>query len=249
MTPQLEGKNPILEALKADRPIDKILISKDIERHTAIANILHLAKQKGVPVLYVERAKLDQVSQTRSHQGIIAYAAEKKYSELEDILGMAKQKNEAPFIIILDGIEDPHNMGAIIRSAEATGVHGIIIQKRRTVGLTPIVAKTSSGAIEHMPVARVTNLTEIIKKLKEENVWIVGVESGEKKEYTKYDFKSPVAIVIGGEGKGISRLVKENCDELVSISMKGKISSLNASVAAAVVMYEVVRQRNNNSIL
>jgi len=243
---QIEGKNPILEALKTNHPIDKILISKDIGRHSTIAEILHLSKQKGIPLIYVEKSKLDNISQTKSHQGIIAYVPEKEYVEVEDILILAKKKNEQPFIIILDSIEDPHNLGAILRSAEATGAHGIIIPKRRSAGLTPTVAKTSAGAIEYMSVAKVANLSDAISKLKKQNIWVIGIESEGKTSYIKFDFKMPIAIVIGSEGKGISRLVKENCDELLSIPMKGKITSLNASIAAAVVMYEVLKQRSGN---
>jgi len=246
MSNQIEGKNSILEALKTNHPIDKILISKDIGRHSTIAEILHLSKQKGVPLIYVEKSKLDNISQTKSHQGIIAYVPEKEYVEVEDILSLAKKKNEQPFIIILDSIEDPHNLGAILRSAEATGAHGIIIPKRRSVGLTPTVAKTSAGAIEYMSVAKVANLSDAISKLKKQNIWVIGIESEVKTSYIKFDFKMPIAIVIGSEGKGISRLVKENCDELLSIPMKGKITSLNASIAAAVVMYEVLKQRSGN---
>ncbi len=246
MSNQIEGKNPILEALKTNHPIDKILISKDIGRHSTIAEILHLSKQKGVALIYVEKSKLDNISQTKSHQGIIAYVPEKEYVEVEDILILAKKKNEPPFIIILDSIEDPHNLGAILRSAEATGAHGIIIPKRRSVGLTPTVAKTSAGAIEYMSVAKVANLSNAISKLKKQNIWVIGIESEGKTSYIKFDFKMPIAIVIGSEGKGISRLVKENCDELLSIPMKGKITSLNASIAAAVVMYEVLKQRSGN---
>lgn len=246
MSNQIEGKNSILEALKTNHPIDKILISKDIGRHSTIAEILHLSKQKGVPLIYLEKSKLDNISQTKSHQGIIAYVPEKEYVEVEDILSLAKKKNEQPFIIILDSMEDPHNLGAILRSAEATGAHGIIIPKRRSVGLTPTVAKTSAGAIEYMSVAKVANLSNAISKLKKQNIWVIGIESKGKTSYIKFDFKMPIAIVIGSEGKGISRLVKENCDELLSIPMKGKITSLNASVAAAVVMYEVLKQRSGN---
>ncbi len=246
MSNQIEGKNSILEALKTNHPIDKILISKDIGRHSTIAEILHLSKQRGVPLIYIEKSKLDNIGQTKSHQGIIAYVPEKEYVEVEDILSLAKKKNEQPFIIILDSIEDPHNLGAILRSAEATGAHGIIIPKRRSVGLTPTVAKTSAGAIEYMSVAKVANLSNAISKLKKQNIWVIGIESEGKTSYIKFDFKMPIAIVIGSEGKGISRLVKENCDELLSIPMKGKITSLNASVAAAVVMYEVLKQRSGN---
>ncbi|MFC1559934.1 23S rRNA (guanosine(2251)-2'-O)-methyltransferase RlmB [Candidatus Margulisiibacteriota bacterium] len=243
MAGQIEGKNPILEALRANHTIDKILISKDIGRHSAVAEILHIAKQKGIPTVYVDKPKLDAISQTGSHQGLIAYMPEKGYVDIEDIVEKANERNENPFIIMLDGIEDPHNLGAILRSAEGAGVHGVVIPKRRAVGLTATVAKTSAGAVEYVPVAKVSNLSDAISKLKKHNIWIVGVEGEGKTSYTKFDFNMPVAIIIGSEGGGIARLVKENCDELVSIPMKGEVSSLNASVAAAVVMYEVLKQR------
>jgi len=244
MSGQIEGKNSVLEALKAGRPIDKILISTNIARHSTVAEIMYLSKQKGIPVIHTEKAKLDRMSETGSHQGIIAVALEKQYVEVEDLLESAKKKGEEPFIILLDGIEDPHNLGAVIRTAEAAGAHGIVIPKRRSAGLSATVSKTSAGAIEHLPVARVANISDVILKLKKAKVWVVGIENSAEKSFTDFDYKLPVAIVIGGEGGGISRLVKENCDELVSIPMKGKISSLNASVAAAVVMYEILRQRS-----
>ena len=241
----IEGRHPVLESLKAKRPLNKIFLAKGLGQHSVIAQILHLSKSQGVAVEYVDRAALDRVSLTRTHQGVIAFAAAHKYVEVEDILAKAHAQGEPPFILLLDGIEDPHNLGAIIRTADAAGVHGVVIMKHRAVGLTAVVAKTSAGAVEHVPVARVTNLNDCIRKLKEQRIWVVGLDEGGEIDLNKADFKLPLALVIGGEGKGLSRLVRENCDFLVKIEMQGKINSLNASVAAAVVMYEVVRQRKS----
>jgi len=244
MSDQIEGRNPIIEALRSGRALNKILMSNDVERHTIIAEILHLAKEKRVPVEHVTADIIKIKSLTGSPQGIIAYVASKEYINIHDLLEIVKQKNEPAFILILDGLEDPHNLGAILRTADATGAQGIIIPERRSVGLTDTVARVSAGAIEYVPVARTVNINNTIKLLKENDIWIVGVDQSGKRSMSDIDLKLPTALVVGGEGKGISSLVKENCDEIVSIPMKGKISSLNASVAAAVVMYEVVRQRN-----
>ena len=243
MSDQIEGRNPVLEALRAGRPINKILISKDIERHSSISELLHISKQKKVPVEWVAPAVITARSQLKSSQGMIALASPKEYVDIHDLIEMSSSKKEPAFLVMLDGLEDPHNLGAIIRTADAVGAHGIIIPQRRSVPLTETVAKVSAGAIEYVPVARVVNLNNAIKTLKENNIWVIGIDQDSKKSYTEIDFKLPTAIVIGGEGKGISRLVKENCDEVVSIPMKGRISSLNASVAAAVVLYEVSKQR------
>jgi len=243
MKNQIEGKNPVLEALRSGRPINKILVSKDIERHSAVAEILHLSKEKRIPIEWVSPDILKMKSSMKSHQGVIAYASAKEYVDIHDLLDITRSKNEAAFYVILDGLEDPHNLGAIIRTADAAGVHGIIIPERRAVGLTETVSKVSAGAVEYVPVARVVNINNAIKTLKEENVWIIGIDQEGKRSFTEVDFKLPTAIVIGNEGKGISRLVKENCDEVVSIPMKGRISSLNASVAAAVIVYEALKQR------
>ena len=244
MSDQIEGKNPVLEALRSGRALNKILISKDIERHSAIAEILHTAKERKIPVEWLSPEILKTKSSTRVPQGVIAYASAKEYVDVHDLLDITRSRNEPAFYVMLDGLEDPHNLGAIIRTAEAAGVHGIIIPERRAVGLTGTVAKVSSGAIEYVPVARVVNLNNAIKTLKENNIWVIGIDQDGKRSFIEIDFKLPTALVIGGEGKGISRLVKENCDEVASIPMKGKISSLNASVAAAVTMYEVLRQRS-----
>jgi len=242
MEDRLEGRNPVMEAIKAGREIDKILVQKG-EREGSIVRIISLAKEKGIVVQEVEKQKLDALSSTRAHQGVIAFVAMHKYVEIEDILERAKEKGEPPFIILIDEITDPHNLGSIIRTANAAGVHGIIIPKRRTVGLTAAVAKASAGAIEYMPVAKVTNLSQTIDKLKERGIWIAGVDMNGEQDLYHADLKGSIGLVIGSEGEGISRLVKEKCDFLVRIPMKGEISSLNASVAAAVVMYEVFKQR------
>lgn len=243
MKGQIEGRNPVLEALRSGRPLNKIVISEDIERHSAIAEILYLAKQRKVPVEYAPADAIKRMSLTGSAQGVIAQASAKEYLDVHDLLAISEKRNEPAFFLILDRLEDPHNLGAILRSADAAGVHGVVIPERRSVGLTETVAKVSAGAVEYVPVARAVNLNNVIRTLKEEKIWVIGIDGDAKRSYTQVDFKLPTAIVIGGEGKGISRLVKENCDDTASIPMKGKISSLNASVAAAVVMYEVVRQR------
>jgi 23S rRNA (guanosine2251-2'-O)-methyltransferase len=240
----IEGRNPVLEALRAERPIHKILMANNLERHSVIAEILHLARSRSVPVEYVERQIIDRQSLSGAHQGVLAFASAKEYCDLDDLLAIPHAKNEPAFFALLDGIEDPHNLGAIIRTADAAGAHGVIIREKRAVGLTSIVEKASSGALEYVPVARVTNLTQTIESLKKDNIWVVGIDQSGDSEYTRIDYKTPTAIVIGGEGKGISPLVRQHCDFLARIPMKGKITSLNASVAAAVVMYEVLKQRS-----
>jgi 23S rRNA (guanosine2251-2'-O)-methyltransferase len=242
----LEGRNPVLEALRAGRPISKIFLAKNIERHSVIAEIIYIAKTKGIPLEYVERAAIDRQSETGANQGILAYTISKEYLDLDELLSISKDKNENPLYIILDGIEDPHNLGAILRTAEASGIHGVIVREKRAVGLTPIVEKASAGAIEYIPISRVTNISQTIEYLKKNNIWVVGIDQAGKTNYTRIDYKTPTAIVIGGEGKGLSDLVKKHCDFLASIPMKGKITSLNASVAAGVVMYEALDQRSEN---
>ncbi len=239
---QIEGRNSVLELLESDKDINKIFIAKG-EKHGSINKILAIAKEKRIVVVEVEKNKLDTISQTKNHQGVIAIVPPFEYCEVEDILENAKQKNEKPFILILDGIEDPHNLGSIIRTAETAGVHGIIIPKRRAASVNSTVNKVSAGAVEHVKIARVNNLNETIKYLKENDVWICGTDMNTKTEYYNQDYTGPIAIVIGSEGFGMSRLVKENCDFLVKIPMKGKITSLNASVSAGIIMYEVVKQR------
>ena len=239
---QIEGRNAVLELLESGRDINKILVAKG-EKHGSIYKILAIAKERKILISEVEKNKLNQIAQTPNHQGVIAIVPPFDYCEVEDILELAKQKNETPFILILDGIEDPHNLGSIIRTAETAGVHGVIIPKRRAASVNSTVSKVSAGAVEHMKIARVNNINETIRFLKEQGIWICGTDMDTDIIYTKQDYTMPLAIVIGSEGFGMSRLVKENCDFLVKIPMKGKITSLNASVSAGIIMYEVVRQR------
>ena len=242
LSDQIEGRNSVLELLESERDINKILIAKG-ERHGSINKIITIAKQRKIVIAEVERQKLNTISETNNHQGVIAIVPPFNYVEVEDILNEAKSKNEDPFILILDGIEDPHNLGSIIRTAETAGVHGVIIPKRRAASVNATVSKSSAGAVEHVKIARVNNINETIKYLKEEGLWICGTDGDAKDYYYNQNLKGPIAIVIGSEGFGMSRLVKENCDFLVKIPMKGKITSLNASVSAGIVIYEVVKQR------
>lgn len=239
---QVEGRNSVLELLESGRDINKILIAKG-EKHGSIHKIIALAKTRKIVISELEKNKLDTLSQTQNHQGVIAIVPPFNYCEVEDILDEAKNKNEDPFILILDGIEDPHNLGSIIRTAETAGVHGIIIPKRRAASVNSTVSKVSAGAVEYMKIARVNNLNETMRYLKEQGVWICGTDMNTNIDYTKQEYNMPLALVIGSEGFGMSRLVKENCDFLVKIPMKGKITSLNASVSAGIVIYEVVRKR------
>ena len=241
----IEGRNSVIELLKSGKDINKLYIQKG-ERHGSITEILKLAKQNKVIIQEVDKIKLDKMSETHNHQGVIAVVPPFNYCEVEDILDLAKQRNEDAFVLILDGIEDPHNLGSIIRTAETAGVHGIIIPKRRSVTVNSTVSKVSAGAVEHMKIARVNNINETIRKLKEHGLWIIGTDMNTNTYYYNQDLKGDIAIVIGSEGFGISRLVKENCDMLVKIPMKGKITSLNASVSAGIIIYEAVKQRNRN---
>lgn len=240
---QVEGRNAVLELLESGRDINKILVANG-EKHGSIHKILAIAKERKIIVTEMERNKLNQIAQTPNNQGVIAIVPPYDYCEVEEILEEANRKNEMPFILILDGIEDPHNLGSIIRTAETAGVHGIIIPKRRAASVNSTVSKVSAGAVEYMKIARVNNINETIRYLKEQDVWICGTDMDTNTIYTKQDYKMPIAIVIGSEGFGMSRLVKENCDFLVKIPMKGKITSLNASVSAGIIMYEVVKNRN-----
>ena len=242
---KIEGRNPVTEAIKSGRTIDKIFVQAG-EKNGSIRKIIALAREKKIVISEVDRAKLDRMSETKSHQGVIALAAAKEYCSVEDILRFAEEKGEKPFVIIADDLNDPHNLGSIIRTANAAGAHGVIIPKRNSVGLSPVVDKTSAGALEFMNVARVSNLPSAIETLKKANVWIVGADmDGENTIYT-HDFSGAVGIVVGSEGSGVSRLVKEKCDFIVRIPMYGQINSLNASVAAALMIYEVARTRSNN---
>lgn len=235
------GRMPVIELLKGKRDVNKLFMQSDLSGEK-INEIMSLAKKKGVTIQSVPKSKLDMLSDGTLHQGVLAAVSAHEYAELEDIFEKAQRQNEEPFILILDGIEDPHNLGSIIRTADATGVHGIIIPKRRAVGLTSVVAKTSTGAIEHVPVVRVTNIAQTIDSLKSRGVWVFATDM-QGKSYTQWDVKGSLALVIGNEGKGVSRLVKEACDELLTIDMVGHVQSLNASVAAGVLMYEVLRGR------
>ena len=237
----IEGRNAVIEAYRAGRPIDKLFILDGCP-DGPILTIKREAKAKQTPVKFVTKERLDQLSETGKHQGVIAYAAAYEYATVEEILDNARQKGEAPFLFLLDNIEDPHNLGAIIRTANLAGAHGVIVPKNRAAGLTAVVAKTSAGALNFTPVARVTNLAKTIEELKKEGIWFVCADMGGT---TMYDLnlKGPIGLVIGNEGEGVGRLVKEKCDMVASIPMKGDIDSLNASVAAGVLAYEIVRQR------
>jgi len=237
------GKNPVIEALRSGRTINKIWMAEGTNKNL-MGPIFSLAKDHGVVITTANRKKLDQLAGTENHQGIIASVAAYDYVEVEDILARAKEKDQVPFLLILDELEDPHNLGSILRTADAVGAHGVIIPKRRSVSLTATVAKSSAGAVEYVPVARVTNLVRTIEELKEQGVWIAGTDASARQDFREGDYSLPLALVIGSEGKGISRLVRENCDFLYSLPMVGQVTSLNASVAAALLMYEVFRARN-----
>lgn len=239
----IEGRNAVIEALRAGRIIDKVYIAKGERDDSTLGHIASKAREAGAVVVEADRRKLDYMSVTHSHQGVIAVTAVKEYSTVGEILDIAKNRDEQPFIIICDEISDPHNVGAIIRTAEAAGAHGIIIPKRRSAGITAIVEKTSAGAVEHIAVARVSNLVSAINELKKSGVWVYGTAAGGTSDLWNTDFSGPVALVIGSEGEGMSRLVAESCDFTVGIPMVGKVSSLNASVAASLVIYEVLRRR------
>jgi 23S rRNA (guanosine2251-2'-O)-methyltransferase len=218
-------------------------MDRNAQLHGAAAQVLQLAKSRGVMVELVDKQAIDRQSVTGSSQGVMAFAAAKDYVSLDDLFSISLEKREPALYLVLDGIEDPHNLGAMLRTAEATGVHGVVIRERRAVGLTPAAVKASAGAVEYVPVAMVTNISQAILTLKKNNVWVTGIDTAGEQDYTRVDFNLPAAIVIGGEGKGLSDLARKRCDSIASIPMKGKVSSLNASVAAAVVMYEALRQR------
>ena len=238
----LEGRNALTEALAAGRAIDKVYLAEG-NTDRALARLAAMAKQAGAVVVETDRRKLDQLSATGAHQGVIAVVAAHDYSSVDDIFARAAEKGEPPLIVLCDELSDPHNLGAIIRTAECAGAHGVIIPKRRSVGLTAVVGKASAGALEYMPVARVSNLVNTIKELKERGVWVCGTAADGDTSLYRADLKGPTAIVIGSEGDGMSRLVAESCDYKVSIPMRGSILSLNASAAAAILLYEAVRQR------
>ena len=242
---QIEGRNSVLELLESGKDINKIFITKG-EKHGSINKIIAIAKEKRVIIVEKDKKQMDEMAQNQNYQGVIAIVPPFEYCEIEDIIENAKSKNEEPFVLILDGIEDPHNLGSIIRTAETAGIHGIIIPKRRAASINSTVNKVSAGAVEHMKVARVTNISETIEKLKEKGLWICGTDINTDIYYYNQDLKGPLGIVIGNEGKGISDKVKRNCDFLVKIPMKGKITSLNASVSTGIVVYEAVKQRMKN---
>jgi 23S rRNA (guanosine2251-2'-O)-methyltransferase len=236
------GKNPVMEALRSERDINKILIAESSQRGQ-MQQLIQLAKEANVIVQFVPKKKIDQISD-ENHQGVLAYIAAYQYAEMDDLFAAAEKKNEPPFFLLLDEIEDPHNLGSIMRTADAVGAHGIIIPKRRAVGLTATVAKASTGAIEHIPVVRVTNMARTIDELKERGIWIAGTDASGKQDYRQFDGTLPLGLVIGSEGKGMGRLVRDKCDFLINLPMAGKVTSLNASVAAAILMYEVYRRRH-----
>ena len=238
----IEGRNAVAEALRAGTPIDKVFLLKG-EVDLPLRQLANQARQQGAVLAEVDRHKLDAMSRTHAHQGIIAVAAVREYASVEDLFQLAQERGEPPFFVLCDELEDPHNLGAIIRTAECAGAHGVIIPKRRSAGLTAVVAKTSAGAVSHLPVARVANLPSLLKQLKKEGLWIFGAAADGPVSLYEADLKGPAAIVIGSEGSGMSRLVAETCDVLVRIPMKGKLNSLNASAAAAILLYEAVRQR------
>lgn len=237
----VEGRNAVIEAFRSGKPVDKLFVLDGCQ-DGSVRTIIREAKKHDTIINFVTRERLDQISETKKHQGVIAYAAAYEYSEVEDMLELAKKKGEDPFLILLDNIEDPHNLGAIIRTANLAGAHGVIIPKRRAVGLTATVAKTSAGALNYTPVAKVTNLAKTMEELKEKGLWFVCADMGGESMY-RLNLTGPIGMVIGNEGDGVSRLVKEKCDFIASIPMKGDIDSLNASVAAGVLAYEIVRQR------
>lgn len=236
------GKNPVLEALRADRDINKIWIAEGVQKR-AIAELLQLANERKVIVQFVPKKKIDGLTDS-NHQGIAAAVAAYNYAELDDLFKVAESRSEDPFFLILDELEDPHNLGSIMRTADAVGAHGLIIPKRRAVGLTAVVAKSSTGAIEHIPVVRVNNLSQIVDELKKRGVWIAGTDAKESVDYRRMDASLPLAVIIGSEGKGMSRILREKCDFLYQLPMVGHVTSLNASVAASLLMYEVYRKRH-----
>jgi 23S rRNA (guanosine2251-2'-O)-methyltransferase len=239
----ISGKNPVLEALRSGREINKIFIAEGSQRGQ-MKQVLEEAKERGIVAQFVPKKKVDSLSQTQAHQGVIASIAAYQYYDVEDLFEVAEERGEQPFFLILDELEDPHNLGSILRTADAVGAHGVIIPKRRAVGLTATVAKASTGAIEYVRVARVTNLAMTIDKLKDKGIWLVGTDASAKEDYRQFDGNMPLALVIGSEGKGMSRLITQKCDFLIKMPMVGQVTSLNASVAASILMYEVLRKRN-----
>lgn len=241
-TEWIVGRRSVQEALRAGRELEKLLVAEGVAKGS-VAVLLKSARDRGIPVQYVPRNRLDRLTAGANHQGVVAEAAAYRYARLEDLFRRAEERGESPFFILLDGIEDPHNLGSILRTADAAGAHGVIIPKRRAVGLTYAVGKASAGAVEHIPVVRVTNLPRTAEELKEAGLWIIGSSPEGESDYTEADYTMPLGLVIGSEGRGMSRLMKETCDLLVRLPMAGRVASLNASVAAALLMYEVLRWR------
>ena len=239
---QIEGRNSVLELLESGKDVNKIFVTRG-EKHGSINKILGIAKERKIIVVEKDKKQMDEMAQEENYQGVIAIVPPFEYVEISDILEVAKERNEDPFVIVLDGIEDPHNLGSIIRTAETAGVHGVIIPKRRAVSVNSTVNKASAGAVEHMKIARVTNISDAIEELKQAGLWVCGTAVDTNKYYYNQDLTGPLAIVIGNEGKGIGEKVKKNCDFLVKIPMKGKVQSLNASVSTGIVVYEAVKQR------
>ena len=238
----LIGRNAVTEALRAGRGINKILLA-DGDREGQVSEITALAKERGIILQFVERSKIESIAGGLRHQGVLAYVAPVAYAELDDILAKAEAVGEPPFLLLLDELEDPHNLGALLRTADATGVHGVLIPKRRSVPLTATVAKTSAGAVEYVPVARIGNISQTLKALKEKGFWVAGADMDGSQNYYEADLTGPLVLVVGSEGKGMGRLTKEQCDFIVKMPMVGKINSLNASVAGSILMYESMRQR------
>jgi 23S rRNA (guanosine2251-2'-O)-methyltransferase len=246
-TGRLEGKNAVIEALRAEHPINRIYIEKNMN-DPVLKKIYAKSRERGIVVTFVEKDKLDGISVTHGHQGVIAEAAAVNYADISDIIKKAEMTGQPPLILILDGITDPNNLGSIIRTAECAGVHGIVLPKRRSASLSPVVAKVAAGAVEHIPISKVTNLTRTINDLKKSGFWIVGADMLGETLYYEYDYIQPTAVVIGSEGSGISRLVRENCDTLIRIPLYGKINSLNAAVAAALIVFQAARKREESGI-
>jgi 23S rRNA (guanosine2251-2'-O)-methyltransferase len=240
---KLIGVNPVLEALRSGRPVRRLLVSEQRRSDREIRKILELAGSGGVEVRIIGRDALDREAPDSVHQGVVALVSAREYATLDDVLDIPVRSGQCPFFLILDGVEDPRNLGAIVRTAEVAGVHGVIIPERRAAGLTETVAKTAAGALEYVPVAKVTNLSQTIDVIKKSGTWVIGAEAGAQRSFWDADFSAPVALVLGGEDKGVRRLVREHCDYLVSLPVSGKINSLNVSVAAGALMYEVLRQR------
>ncbi|GHU48923.1 23S rRNA (guanosine(2251)-2'-O)-methyltransferase RlmB [Clostridia bacterium] len=240
------GRNPVIEAIKAGRGFEKIVVQKNAEG--SIGKLISEARKRNIEIRYEDKQALDRIAGSSAHQGVVAFVSDYQYFEIEDMLKEAADKNEPPLIVVVDGIEDPHNLGAIIRSAEGAGAHGVVIPKRRAVGVSDIVAKASAGAVEYMKIAQEANITRVLKQLKDAGLWVTGLDMrGES--YYKADLQGSIALVVGGEGAGISRLVKDNCDFVVSIPMAGKVDSLNAGSATAVLLYEIKRQRLSIDIM